>query len=286
MADHVTQSVILVLHDVAPETWPAYQAFVAEVDSMGVIPITWLVVPDFHKRSPIQSALPLQRILHQRLARGDELVLHGYHHCDDGPVPRGPGEYFMRRIYTWEGEFHSLDEAQASARVAAGIELFTRLDWPVYGFVAPAWLLSDGTRQALRKLPLSYTSDVSHFYWLPDFTAIPAPGIVWSARSAWRRGLSRLYSAVWERHLHAAPVIRLGLHPVDMQYEISRRYWLALLQRLLESGRKPTTKIAWLKSQLSAGESGAVSFDGCSSRQSCAAPSKSAPFSGVSSSGS
>jgi predicted deacetylase len=38
---------------------------------------------------------------------------------------------------------------------------------------------------------LSYTSDPQHLYQLPDFTAINAPGLVWSARSAWRRGLSK-----------------------------------------------------------------------------------------------
>jgi predicted deacetylase len=43
-------------------------------------------------------------------------------------------------------------------------------------------------------LPLSYTSDPQHLYQLPDFTAIDAPGLVWSARSAWRRGMSKLVS--------------------------------------------------------------------------------------------
>lgn len=286
MVESAASSLILVLHDVAPETWPDYQRFVAEVDEIGGIPISWLVVPDFHKRSPVASALPFQRLLHGRLTRGDELVLHGYHHCDDGPAPRGLREYFMRRVYTWEGEFYGLNEPQAFARLEAGVELFAKMGWPLYGFVAPAWLLSEGTRRALRTLPLTYTSDVAHFYWLPEFAAIDAPGIVWSAGSAWRRGLSGLYSAVRERQLQTAPVIRLGLHPVDIRHETSRQYWLDLLVRLLESGRTPMTKISWLKSQVSGSESEGVSFDGCSSRHSCAAPSNSVPFSGVSSSGS
>src|SRR5476649_1613343 len=86
-------------------------------------------------------------------------------------------------------------------------------------FVAPAWLMSEGTRQALRQLPLSYTSDSQHLYRLPDFTAIDAPGLVWSARSAWRRGVSKLVSDQREQRWQQAPVIRLGLHPVDMRHE-------------------------------------------------------------------
>ena len=67
------------------------------------------------------------------------------------------------------------------------MEVFDRHGWPVAGFVAPAWLMSEGTRQALRRLPLRYTSTPQHLYRLPEFTAIQAPA-VWSARSAWRRG--------------------------------------------------------------------------------------------------
>lgn len=243
------RSVLLVLHDVAPETWPDYQSFVAAVDAMGAIPMTWLVVPDFHKRNPIIDDLKFQNLLQQRLSRGDELALHGYYHCDDGPPARTPRDYFMRRIYTWEGEFYALDQARAMGRIESGIELFQRLGWPLHGFVAPAWLMSDGTRQALRQLPLDYTSDPQHLYRLPEFSRIDAPGIVWSARSAWRRGLSKLISDHREAQVQDAATIRLGLHPVDMRHDYSRNYWLQLLKRLIENGRQPMTKAIWLKKQ-------------------------------------
>jgi predicted deacetylase len=288
MAEPIARSVMLVLHDVAPPTWPAYEAFVREVDNFGDVPITWLVVPDFHKRYPLEADHKLRRVLDRRVERGDELALHGYFHCDDGHAPRTAREYFMRRIYTWEGEFYTLDEAQALARLTRGIELFARSGWPLHGFVAPAWLMSDGTREALRGLPLAYTSDVSHFYRLPDFLPIAAPGIVWSARSAWRRSLSKIYSQLREHQLRTSPIIRLGLHPVDMAHPLSRDYWLTAIRRLLEEGRHPVTKIAWLQAQVSFSDAGVAraSSAGCNSCQSCAAPSKSVPSAGVSSSGS
>jgi len=245
----VERTVLLVLHDVAPQTWADYRPFVEAVDALGNVPITWLVVPDFHHHNALDTHVEFRRLLDSRVAKGDELTLHGYFHCDDLPTPRTPKEWFMRRIYTHEGEFYQLCEAQALARISDGIELFRRNDWPLQGFVAPAWLMSDGTRQALRQLPLSYTSTPQHLYRLPDFTPIEAPGLVWSARSAWRRGLSKVLSDRREQRWQSAPVIRLGLHPVDMRHDFSRRYWLDTLQRLMTAGRIPQTKTAWLATQ-------------------------------------
>ncbi|MDD2057559.1 polysaccharide deacetylase family protein [Pseudomonas sp. GD03860] len=241
-----TRSLLLVLHDVAPHTWPDYQPFVEAVDALGNIPLTWLVVPDFHKRDPLAQATDFRRMLDRRLQRGDELVLHGYFHLDDSPPPRSPGNYFMRRIYTHEGEFYSLDRATALERLQAGMALFESFDWPVAGFVAPAWLMGEGTRQALGSVPLQYTSDPRYLYRLPGFSALAAPGLVWSARSAWRRGLSRIACDLQAARLEQAPVIRLGLHPVDMRHRASRQYWMRTLQRLLQQGRTPLTKSAWL----------------------------------------
>jgi predicted deacetylase len=242
-------AVLLVLHDVAPSTWAAYQPFVAAVDALGQVPMTWLVVPDFHRHNALNAHPAFRRLLDERVARGDELALHGYFHDDQEPGPTTPRDWFMRRVYTHEGEFYRLSRESALARLRAGIDVFQRYDWPLHGFVAPAWLMSDGTRQALRELPLSYTSDPQHLYRLPEFTAINAPGLVWSARSAWRRGLSKLVCEQREQRWCQAPVIRLGLHPVDMRHRFSRDYWLKTLERLLAEGRVPMTKIDWLAQQ-------------------------------------
>ena len=243
------RSVLLVLHDVAPQTWADYQPFVEAVDSLGSIPLTLLVVPDFHRRNALGDHPGFCRELDKRLAHGDELALHGYYHADDSPPPRTPRDYFMRRIYTREGEFYTLDQEQALNRLAAGMALFQGLGWPLQGFVAPAWLMSEGTRAALRSLPLRYTSTPQHLYRLPDFSCLDAPGLVWSARSAWRRAASRVISEQREKHLRQAATIRLGLHPVDMRHDVSRDYWLQALQRLMGDGRKPMTKATWLASQ-------------------------------------
>ncbi|WP_028240553.1 DUF2334 domain-containing protein [Stutzerimonas azotifigens] len=244
------RELVLVLHDVAPETWPDYQPFVEAVDALGEVPINWLVVPDFHRRNPLERHPGFCRMLDARLARGDELILHGCFHADNGPSPRTPREWFMRRVFTHEGEFYVLDRDEAARRLALGMALFGRLGWPLQGFVAPAWLMSAGTRQALARTGLAYTSDTRRLYQLPDFEAVPAPGLVWSAGSAWRRGLSRLYCESLRLRYQQVPLLRLGLHPVDMRHEFSRRYWFELLVRLLREGRTATTKHQWMKRQV------------------------------------
>lgn len=248
----VERCVSLVLHDVAPHTWPLYQPFVEAVDALGRVPITWLVVPNFHHHQPLAKHPDFRRQLERRLARGDELVLHGCFHSDDAGTPATARDWFMRRIYTWEGEFYALSREQAQWRIEAGIALFRQMGWPLGGFVAPAWLMSAGTREALRHSGLRYTSDTRHLYRLPEFQAIAAPGLVWSAGGGWRRGVSWLISETAVRLSRQAPLLRLGLHPVDMQHRFARLYWLRLLRQLLHEGRIPTTKSDWLERHASA----------------------------------
>lgn len=133
--------------------------------------------------------------------------------------------------------------------------------------------------------------DVSPASWADyrDFVhEVDAPGIVWSAGTAWRRGLSKVVGDFREMRMKQAATLRLGLHPVDMRHDFSRRYWLQLLQRLLEHGRQPMTKFGWLQAQgfCLHDASSLASATGCKLSQSSAAPSNSVPFSGVRASGS
>ena len=239
---------MMALHDISPATWNTYRPFVEEMDAQGVR-MTWLVVPNFHRQSPTFSNPECLRLLETRLSRGDELVLHGFYHCDDGPPPRSLRDYAMRRLYTYEGEFYSLDRAHAKARLEQGIELFERQGWPLHGFVAPAWLMSPGTRHALAHLPLRYTTDTTGFYHLPRFEHAPVPTLCWSARARWRRGMSYMVNTLNEKRYRRGNALRLGLHPVDMQHDMSRRYWINAVERLHLEGFESTTKYRWLSAQ-------------------------------------
>ena len=231
----------VVLHDVAPTTWPAYRAFVDAIDRIGDVPLTLLVVPDFHHQGSIVDDADFRSAMDARLARGDELVLHGFHHADDAPPPRGVRDLFMRRIYTHEGEFYAIDAATARTRIADGLAAFASCGWATRGFVAPAWLLNDAAKAEVTAAGLAYTSDPRHMIRLPHWQRMHAPSLVWSARSGWRRLLSRAWNDR-QRHRHAdAPLLRLGLHPVDMCHASVARWWLDTVEAL-RATRMPVTK--------------------------------------------
>ncbi len=241
------RGVCVVLHDVAPATWGMYRNFVASVDAIGRIPLTLLVVPDYHRLGCLSDSPDFCRSMEQRRARGDELVLHGCRHQDDLPLSWFfPRDLFMRRVFTHEGEFYLLTEQMARERLEYGLEQFERLGWTTAGFVAPAWLMGYGTRKALASLPLRYTSDPAGLFRLPDFKKIQAPTLVWSSGSAWRRRVSWWWNERRRRQNAETPLVRLGLHPVDMRHESARDYWLKTLEKLLES-RMPVTKSSWLE---------------------------------------
>ena len=241
-------AVSVVLHDVAPATWPACARLLEMIDGCGDVPVTLLVVPDYHHRGRIGDDAVFRKAIEQRLARGDELVLHGLHHLDDSAPPaRGPLQWTTRRLYTAsEGEFAALDEATAERLMRAGLEQFAALDWPVRGFIAPAWLMSDGTRAALERLPFAYTSTRRALYALPDWREYRYPSLVWSVRSAWRRGASRIVNAAQAWRLRDAPLLRLGLHPADAAHPAVVTVWHDTLRQALRT-RQAVTKAGWLE---------------------------------------
>lgn len=241
-----TRALSVVLHDVAPSTWPLYRDFVHRIDALGTVPLTLLVVPDFHHHDHLAQHPDFVAVMDRRLARGDELVMHGYYHADDGPPLRTPAEFFMRRIYTHEGELYRLPEAEVRARLARGMALFQRFGWPLHGFVAPAWLLGPEAKRVLQEYPFRYTSDPAALLRLPSFEPVVAPSLVWSARSPWRRFVSRRWNQRRLRRHADARLLRLGLHPVDMRYPSAQQFWLDTLQSLLPV-RRPVTKAAWLE---------------------------------------
>lgn len=234
----------IVLHDVAPATWPQCARLIELVDSLGAPPLTLLVVPDWHGRGRIDAASAFLREIHARIARGDEVALHGYRHCDDAPAPRSPAAWLRRRVLTaGEGEFAELDAGQAQSRVRSGLDLLRRQGWRVDGFVPPAWLASPGTRAALRHSGLCWTSTHTALIALGGGSErrIAAPCLTASPRSPWRRAASRAFLRAGLRLTARERIVRAGLHPADAGHPSLLACWRAILGELLRR-RTATTK--------------------------------------------
>jgi predicted deacetylase len=231
------RSLAVVLHDVAPSTQHACERVMDAVAEVADVPLTLLVVPRY-RCEPMPGSFV--RWLGECYAVGNELALHGYTHVDDG-TPRHLADHFLRRHYTrGEGEFADLSMTEAMRRITAGTRWFTRHGFVLRGFVAPAWLMSQGTWEALRWVDLSYTCTLRRVVLLPDRRSLHSQCVVYSSSSAWRRQASRVWNAAvatMERH---NPLLRLELHPGDADHAAIRRSW----QRILEAhlpGRRPST---------------------------------------------
>lgn len=226
----------ITLHDVAPATWPQCARLLELVDGLGAPPLTLLVVPDWHDRGRIDAAPDFLRAVDARIARGDEVALHGYHHRDDAPAPRSPAAWLRRRVLTaGEGEFAELGEEDAHARLCAGLDLLRGRGWTVDGFVPPAWLAGAGTRRALRRTNLRWTSTHTALVALDggSETRIAAPCLTASPRSAWRRAASRAFLRAGLRWTARAPLLRAGLHPADAEHADLIACWRDVLGALL-----------------------------------------------------
>ena len=243
-------AVCVSIHDVAPATWAQCAQLLRAIRAVGEIPLTWLVVPDYHHRAPtLRSLQPrFEAGLAQRLAAGDELALHGWCHLDEGAPSSSWRQYLLRHVYTThEGEFSALDAAEASRRIAVGLAWFGRRQWPASGFVAPAWLLGSGAWQALDGFDFGYTTTLRYFYLLPERHALYAPSLVYAARNRPGRYLSRQRNR-WLLHaLAARPLLRFGLHPADAAYPALLLDLQRLLGQILET-RTPMTKAAFAAS--------------------------------------
>lgn len=242
---------MLSLHDVAPHTWPFYQDFLNQLEQPGeggALRCTLLTVPDFHHCDMADRHPQFCQALRMRQNAGDELALHGYYHQDDGPRPQGPGALLRRRIRTHEGEFSTLNRGEAARRIRDGLALFYGQGWRADGFVPPGWVINRASRQAVSEAGFAYRTDGGAIYRLPDEQRWRLPTLVMSARTARRRRWCILLNRWRMYYYRDAPMLRLALHPMDLRYPESHRFWLETV-RALRRQRRCITKRRWLLEQ-------------------------------------
>lgn len=209
------------------------------------LPLTWLVVPRYHGQTLASPAM--EEGLTALLAESHELALHGYTHLDTAARQPGLRRHFIRQVYTTgEGEFAALDEAEALQRIDLGLQWFAERNWPVHGFVPPAWLASPGARRALAQRPFAYTTTMTHFHFLPGPRRLYSPSLMYTARQAAGRWLSPRLADAAALALARSPLVRFGLHPADARHPALVRHAQALLDRLLPD------RVAMTKQQFAA----------------------------------
>ncbi len=231
---------VVSFHDLAPPCQDLCRDFLEAARGLGVPRVSLLVVPKW-RDGPLMNQDPRFTDWLLSLAEaGHEIVLHGYTHLS-GRIRGGLIAQAMGRIYTArEGEFYQITYDEAHRRLSRGLDLFRGAGLAVEGFTAPAWLLSGEARRALADLDFLYTTTFGHIEVFPGRRRYSAPVLVFSSRSRGRRWLSRCWAPLWGRINRDSSILRLAVHPGDLQYSAIRET-IFDLARQLSSARSVVT---------------------------------------------
>jgi len=234
------KKLVVSIHDVHPSSFQAAQNQVSFCETLGIQRFSILVVPDVHMRNPFESCSGLVRWLRARQEDGDEIVLHGFYHLNDSGITSAK-TWFCNRIYCAnEAEFLDLDFDTALLRVVRGRQRLMEEGLYPAGFIAPAWLINDEVIQAVFHAGFSYTNTVDSILCASG-RAIYSRSLCYSARAAWRRAGSVAWNSLLWRLKHRSEVVRISLHPRDLEVAAFRSQISSILRGVNELGFTPTT---------------------------------------------
>jgi predicted deacetylase len=207
---------VVSLHDVSPLTQESCARMLEQLAELGVKQTSLLVVPNFHNEAPVSEHPEFQQWLSLKVAAGHEPVLHGYfHRRPSKPGDTLPGRFTTELYTAGEGEFYDLYCDEALKLLQRGLADFKFLPREISGFVAPAWLLGAGAREAIRLAGFRYTTSVGGVWMFKDDRRIPSRSLVWSTRSSWRQLASLGWNSSLARLLGRVGLLRIGIHPPD-----------------------------------------------------------------------
>lgn len=241
------KALVVSLHDVSPRTSEACKRLLAELHRIGIPRLSLLVIPDHHGRGHFLKDPAFCDWLKGQVAAGHEAVLHGYHHRRDPRPAESLRARWVTRHYTaGEGEFFDLPHERARELAARGLDDLKQIGLNPSGFIAPAWLLGADAERAIRELGFAYTTRIGGVLDLRTQTFHRSQSLCWSVRAAWRRALSLAWNAFLFRRLADSPLLRIAIHPVDIEHPRILAQILQLTAAAAKT-RTPHTYASWLE---------------------------------------
>lgn len=213
-------TLLVSLHDVTPALAPRVERLWEICERRGVRPAL-LVVPNWHGVAPLERYPEFVRWVKVRAAQGAEIFLHGERHDEAGSPRRWRDTLRAAGRTAAEGEFLTLDAAAARARIARGITLLRSLGLHPLGFVPPAWLARPSLLRVVSEQGLRLSEDGGAVLLHPEERRLASPVVRWSGRSAVR---ARMSAAVAHARWYAqrrARVVRIALHPGDLDHRVT-----------------------------------------------------------------
>ena len=191
------------------------------------------VVPDWHGSWPLRQHRGFAADLRRRQGDGCEIFVHGYRHDEVG-VGRSAWHH-LRAIgrTAREAEFLSLSAAEAGERVERGRRVLREVGLEPVGFVPPAWFHGAGLSQVLADCGLAFTEDAWAVRSVASGRRVRASAVRWSTRAR-HRALAGVAIARLRRPADRwRPVIRLAIHPPDIEHPLVARSLERVLAELL-----------------------------------------------------
>jgi predicted deacetylase len=240
------RAIVVSLHDVSPHTWDSCKRILAELQRIGISTTSLLVIPDHHGRGPVVKNAAFCGWLKNQVADGHEAVLHGYHHRREPRPAETLRDRWITAHYTaGEGEFFDLSYDAARELAARGLNEFKQIGLAPSGFIAPAWLLGQDAERAIGDLGFAYTTRIGGVLDLRTRQLHRSQSLCWSVRSAWRRGMSLAWNASLFRRLTDSPLLRIAIHPVDIDHPRIIAQIMRLAGTAVQT-RAPHTYESWL----------------------------------------
>ncbi|NBT89690.1 MAG: DUF2334 domain-containing protein [Verrucomicrobia bacterium] len=193
-----------------------------------------LVIPEYHHGKSIEACPESLRCLEDWQGKGHDLAVHGYFHDRRG-LPKA--SWFWTRVYTnEEAEFFRLDPGEAESRIDRALAIWRRHGWAAAGFVAPGWLHEAHTETVLQRKGFAYTCRLTGVVHLAGGQFDRAWAGTYSLRSPWRQVLARRWQPVWKAIWGGKRLVRLSLHPADLEVPFVRDQVGSLLEELSARG--------------------------------------------------
>jgi predicted deacetylase len=238
------KSLIVSLHDAHAGSQAQIAEQVAFLKAYGITRSSILVVPEFHHQGSVLQDKGFCEAVSGWQNEGHELVLHGFFHDRQESPPEKLSTIFWTRLYTnREAEFLDLPRETARLRLERGRALFDSLGWKTRGFVAPAWLMAEGLTNLLAEMGFAYTTRLKEIIpLLPGTNRVTtSQSLCYSTRASWRRFASALWNKQLFGKLKETNLVRLSLHPRDLEFPLIRRQIDQIVRASLKRGFVPTT---------------------------------------------
>ena len=229
----MTRQLLVTVHDVTPAHAERVRRIFDFLSAAGITQYALFVVPQWHGEWHLERHAEFTALLRERAARGAEIFLHGLRHDEHGTRRSWAQEVRAFGRTDGEGEFLALPPAEAGARMDRGREILRAAGLTPVGFVPPAWLHGRDWRRLLRERGLAY----SESSWaVCDVTAgrrIRASAFCWSTLAPWHPPAGALLAAARCRVQARAPLLRVAIHPPDIDSPTIRGSLERVLHALL-----------------------------------------------------